>query len=112
MKDIGDVIVRGENGISLTQSHYIKNILNKYDSGNSKLASTPIDPSIKLVKNDDRSISQLEYASVVGRLMYAVHCIRPDISYVVGVLSRFTSNPGHMHWNAIQRAFTLMQVGL
>ncbi|KAK4402384.1 hypothetical protein Sango_0979100 [Sesamum angolense] len=35
-----------------------------------------------------------EYASLIGSLRYATDCTRPDITYDVGVLSRFTSKPG------------------
>ena len=35
--------------------------------------------------------------------MYAMHCTRPDISFAVGKLSRFTSNPSVDHWKAIGR---------
>ena len=38
------------------------------------------------------------YASVVGSLMYAMVCIRPDIAYVVGIASRFLANLGKEHW--------------
>lgn len=31
-------------------------------------------------------------ASVIGRLMYAMVCTRPDISQLVGLLSRFMEN--------------------
>ncbi|GKC67059.1 zinc finger, CCHC-type containing protein [Tanacetum coccineum] len=47
-------------------------------------------------------VSQLEYSRVIGCLMYAMICIRPDIAFVVGKLSRYTSNPGTQHWQAIQ----------
>ena len=30
--------------------------------------------------------------------MYAMLCTRPDICYVVGVVSRYQSNPGPKHW--------------
>ena len=46
-------------------------------------------------------VAQLEYASVIGSLMYAMHCTRPDIAFAVCKLSRFTSNPSVEHWNAI-----------
>lgn len=36
--------------------------------------------------------------------MYAMHCTRPDIDYVVGTLSKFTGSPGVQHWNALIRA--------
>ena len=35
--------------------------------------------------------------------MYAMSCTRPDIAFAVGMLSRFTSNPGKLHWDAVQR---------
>lgn len=45
------------------------------------------------------------YASVVGSLMYAMVCTRPDIAHVVGVLSRYMSMPKKEHWNAVKREF-------
>jgi len=46
-------------------------------------------------KNEDdlEDITNVLYASVVRSLMYAMVCTRPDIAQVVGVLSRFMSNP-------------------
>ncbi|XP_057955002.1 secreted RxLR effector protein 161-like [Malania oleifera] len=38
-------------------------------------------------------MKDVPYASVVGSLMYAQTCTRPDISFVVGMLSRYQSNP-------------------
>jgi hypothetical protein len=40
------------------------------------------------------------YASAVGSLMYAMVCTRPDVAHAVGVVCRFLSNPGKVHWNA------------
>lgn len=34
--------------------------------------------------------------------MYAMVCTRADIAHAVGVLSRFMSNPGKEHWNAVK----------
>ena len=34
------------------------------------------------------------YSSVVGSLMYAQVCTRPDGAFVVGVLGRYLSDPG------------------
>jgi ATP-binding cassette subfamily B (MDR/TAP) protein 1 len=34
--------------------------------------------------------------------MYAMVCTRSDISYAVGVVSRFVTNPGEAHWNAVK----------
>ena len=34
--------------------------------------------------------------------MYAMVCTRPDIAHVVGTVSRFLSNLGREHWNAVK----------
>ena len=47
--------------------------------------------------------NQKDYASIIGSLCYATNCTRPDITYAVGVLSRFTSKPSRDHWLAIER---------
>ena len=65
--------------------------------------STPFDSNIRLYPNAGRSVSQLEYASIIGCLMYAMTCTRPDIAFAVGKLSRYTSNPSQAHWQAVYR---------
>ncbi|KAI5414888.1 hypothetical protein KIW84_040374 [Lathyrus oleraceus] len=47
-------------------------------------------------------MQRVPYASVMGCLMYAMVCTRPDIAHVVGTVSRFLSNPGREHWNAVK----------
>ena len=41
------------------------------------------------------------YASAVGSLMYVMLCTRPDICYLVGIVSRYQFNPGREHWTAV-----------
>ena len=45
-------------------------------------------------------MKKIPYASVVGSLMYAQTCTRPDISFAVGMLGRYQSDPGFEHWKA------------
>ena len=70
-----------------------------------KEATTPYETSDTIISNTGRSVAQLEYASVVGSLMYAMHCTRPDIAFAVCKLSRYTSNPGIAPWKAVNRVF-------
>ncbi|XP_075076347.1 secreted RxLR effector protein 161-like [Nicotiana tabacum] len=42
------------------------------------------------------------YVSAVGSLMYVMLCTRPDICFVVGMVSRFQSNPGREHWTVVK----------
>lgn len=52
--------------------------------------SIPCDFNIKLNRNIERTVAQLEYASAISSMMYAMHCTKPDMVYVVCKLSRFT----------------------
>ena len=110
MKDMGlaDVILgiqikRSPDGFILTQSHYVDKILGKFSKNDSGIARTPMDTSQHLSKNKGESIDQVEYARVIGSLMYLMSCTRPDIAFTVSSLSRFTSNPGENHWKVIVR---------
>ena len=41
--------------------------------------------------------------------MYLMSCTRPDIAYAVNKLSRYTSNPGAMHWQRIMRVLKYLR---
>jgi hypothetical protein len=40
---------------------------------------------------------------MIGGMMYAAICTRPDIAYAVTALSQYSSNPGPEHWSACKR---------
>ncbi|GKC24928.1 zinc finger, CCHC-type containing protein, partial [Tanacetum coccineum] len=95
MKDIGeaDVILgirikHESNGIAISQSHYIEKVLKKFNYSDCTPVSTPLDTCEKLMPNRGLAVSQLEYSRVIGCLMYAMTCTRPDIAFAVGKLSR------------------------
>ncbi|GKE39706.1 zinc finger, CCHC-type containing protein, partial [Tanacetum coccineum] len=104
MKDMveADVIfgirIRHEsNGIAISHSYYIEKVLKKFNYFDCTPISTPIDTSEKLMPNNGQAVSQLENSRMIGCLMYAMTCTRPDIVFTVGKLSRYTSNPGTQH---------------
>lgn len=45
-------------------------------------------------------MKRVPYTSTIGSLMYVMVCIRPDITHVMRVVSRYMSNPGRQHWDA------------
>ena len=68
MKDLGlaDVILgikikRTSNGLTLSQSHYVDNILRKFDKDNSGIARTPVHVTLHFSKNKGDNVSQVEY---------------------------------------------------
>ncbi|GJZ29291.1 hypothetical protein Tco_0573938 [Tanacetum coccineum] len=100
MKDIreADVILGirikyESNGIAISLSLYIKKVLKKFNYFDCTPLSTLMDTSEKLMPTNGQVVSKLKYYRVISCLMYAMTCTRPDITFVVGKLSRNTSNP-------------------
>ncbi|PHT43136.1 hypothetical protein CQW23_17161 [Capsicum baccatum] len=67
---------------------------------NAKLISTPLAAHFKLStmlspKTDDERdyMSRVPYFIVVGSLMYAMVCSRPDLTFAVSTVSRYMTNP-------------------
>ncbi|XP_048490429.1 secreted RxLR effector protein 161-like [Beta vulgaris subsp. vulgaris] len=54
-------------------------------------------------------MSKVPYAGAVGSLMYAMVCTRPDLAHVVSVVSRFMTQPGKEHWQAVKRIFRYLK---
>ncbi|KAK6115577.1 hypothetical protein DH2020_007846 [Rehmannia glutinosa] len=46
-------------------------------------------------------MNDIPCALIVGSLMYAQTCKRPYISFVVGMLGQYQSNPGMDHWKTV-----------
>ncbi|KAK8950761.1 hypothetical protein KSP39_PZI003380 [Platanthera zijinensis] len=110
MKDLGPVDtllgmkLRVDKGrVTLSQAHYIEQLLSTWGYDNCRPAETPFDHNVKLSPNEETSIDQVKYSKIIGSLMYATSCTRPDIAFSVSMLSRFTSNPGKEHWEALDR---------
>nr|GEW35631.1 zinc finger, CCHC-type [Tanacetum cinerariifolium] len=75
-------------GIFVIKSHYIENF-NYFDC---TPVSTSMDTSEKLMPNNGQAVSQLEYSRVIGCLMYAMTCTRPDIAFAIApIFSRCDS---------------------
>jgi hypothetical protein len=45
----------------------------------------------------------MRYSQIIGSLQYLASATRPDISFAVSKLSRFVSNRGDDHWQALER---------
>ena len=80
---LGIKIKRTLDGLILTQSHYVDNILGKFDKDNSVMARTPLDVTLHFSKNKVESVSQVEYSRVIGSLMYLMSYKRLGIAYAV-----------------------------
>ena len=76
----------------------------------SKPVDTPVEKGLALnfdqcPKTDQEKeiMKDLPYVSAVGSLMYAMLCTRLDICFAVGLVSRYQSNLGSTHRQAVKR---------
>ncbi|BBH04062.1 Toll-Interleukin-Resistance domain family protein [Prunus dulcis] len=102
--------------LQLSQTEYINRVLQRFNMGDAKPVSTPLASHFHLSKDqspqteEERDLmAKVPYASAIGSLMYAMVCTRPDIGHAVGVVSRFMSNPGKAHWEAVKWILRYLQ---
>ena len=75
-----------KDGIYITQSKYIKEILKKFGMEDSRPVGTPMSTRHNLYKNDDsKEVDQTTYISMIGKLQYVVHT-GPDIALAVSMV--------------------------
>ncbi|POV95959.1 hypothetical protein PSTT_15929 [Puccinia striiformis] len=58
-------------------------------------------PDTQLVQSTSDPIETTAFRSVLGSLMYLACGTRPDISYAVNMLARYSSRPSLLHWEAL-----------
>ena len=93
----------------LSQESYIEKVLERFNMSKAKAVCSPLAGHFKLSskqcptsEKDMKEMGKVPYASAVGSLMYAMVCTRSDIAHAVGVVSRFLSNPGKEHREAVK----------
>jgi len=106
---LGMKISYGKNGsIRMDQEHYIKALIQKYKMDDSKISTTPLKSTIKLIEATEQEVLEfkktgLDYRAAIGCLNDLSKCTRPEITYTVGVLSQFLGNPAIEHWKALNK---------
>ena len=87
-------------------------MLKKCGMTNAYETDSPIDCNVDLettkskdhADDHDSTTNQKQYLAIVGSLIYTALGARPDISYVVTLLSRFNMDPRTRHLTAAKRA--------
>ena len=100
----------------LSQVTYINIVLVKFIIQNFKKKFIPFRLGKPLSGNqcpkthaEIERMREIFYASVVGSLMYAMLYTRPDIYLVVGMVSRYQSNPREEHWMAVRHILKYLE---
>jgi hypothetical protein len=68
-----------------------------------KEAETPGYPNKVLSKNTGETVKMKEYRSLVGKIMYLMTKLAPDLANPARELAQHLSNPGEEHWKSLER---------
>lgn len=95
---------RHRGTLKLFQKVYAEKILERFNHMHCHPVSTPAEVGKYFSKDDATAInSRMPYREAIGSLMYLMVCTRPDIAYIVGVLSRYLEKPSETHWQGVKR---------
>jgi hypothetical protein len=125
MKDLGETkfclglqIERNKDGILVHQAKYTENLLKKFNMNDCHPLSTPMvvrsldinkDPYRPREENEDVLGPEVPYLSAIGAILYLAQCTRPDISFSVNLLARYSSAPTRRHWNGVKHIFRYLK---
>ncbi|CAI5973683.1 unnamed protein product [Closterium sp. NIES-64] len=93
---------RARRTITLTQSHMVQQVLQRFGFTYSSPQATPLPTrhSLSALPSDESVESSGPYLELVGCLMYLMTCTRPDLAYPLSILARYVApgrhRPEHM----------------
>ncbi|XP_049345033.1 uncharacterized mitochondrial protein AtMg00810-like [Solanum verrucosum] len=100
---LGIEVHRDDDGLFLSQSKYIQEVLHDTKMQDCKGIHLPMSTSAPLLVDDGAPKTDgTEYRSVLGKLQY-LSLTRPDIIYAVNKLTQFNTFPSVAHWQAVKR---------
>jgi hypothetical protein len=110
IKDLGTLsyflgleVTSSSDGYYLSQAKYASDFLSKAGLTNSKTVSTLLELNVKLNPTDGEPLSDATlYRQLVGSLIYLT-VTRPDLVYIVHLVSQFMSAPRSTHYAAVLR---------
>lgn len=100
---VGMTIEYERDVISINQSIYAEEVLNRFGMENCKPAASPCDLSQRLTIGSDGSPVNVPYREAVGSLLFLVQGTRPDLAYAVSNVSRFNDKHDNTHWTGVKR---------
>ncbi|KAJ2935676.1 hypothetical protein H1R20_g1419, partial [Candolleomyces eurysporus] len=102
--------------ISLSQSSYISQILERFGMTEARNASTPLEPNVDLTPGSPHvspvlltSEEKSRYRELVGLLMYLNVMSRPDLAQALAVLARFLERPHTTHMEALRHVLRYLK---
>jgi hypothetical protein len=92
-----------KDGIFVSQSKYLKDMLKKFGLENAKSIKTPMETNGHLdLDEGGTNVDQKLLRSIIGSLLY-ITAARPDVMFSVCMCARFQTSPREVHLKAAKR---------
>eukprot|EP00253_Pinus_taeda_P028913 PITA_28913 len=106
---LGIEVTKHPKSIFLSQKKYIGDLLNRFGMTECNPFTTPMEQNLKLTSIEGKEFEDAtKYRQLVGSLNYLT-TTRLDISFFVGILSRFMQKPCEGHWSAAKRVLKYLK---
>jgi hypothetical protein len=100
---LGIEVLQKEDGIFISQRKYTHEVLERFNMGQCNSVKNPIVPGFKLTKDEGGvQVDSTLYKQIVGSLIYLT-ATRPDLIFVVSLISRYMEHPTESHLMAAKR---------
>ncbi|KAK6115348.1 hypothetical protein DH2020_007617 [Rehmannia glutinosa] len=92
-----------KDGTFISQTKYTRDLMKKFGMEEKASVNIPMNTSVKMDMDvEGKVVDQTRYRALIGSLIYLTTS-RPDITFDVGVCTRFQSAPKESHMTAAKR---------
>ncbi|CAA7024669.1 unnamed protein product [Microthlaspi erraticum] len=106
---LGVEVIQDADGIFIHQKKYAGELLEMFNLQNANEVKNPIVPGTRFSREGDGGkVDPTLYKKLIGSLMY-ITSTRPDLMYVVCLLSRYMANPSDQHMQAAKRVLRYLK---
>ena len=106
---LGIEVAYSRQGIVLSQHKYVLDLLKETEKILSQLEATRVNYYVKLdSKEKSAHVSKEAFQRLVRKLIY-LNYTRPDIAYVINLLSQFVNDPKEIHQQTIYQVLAYLK---
>jgi Reverse transcriptase (RNA-dependent DNA polymerase) len=116
VKDLGEAeyflgvkIEKETSTVKLTQTSYVKSVLDRFGMVKCKPAQTPMSDPVSLTFKQPRTeaefiqMKDVPFREAIGSVLYIAVRTRPYIAVAVSILSKNVQEPRPAHWEGVKR---------
>ncbi|WVZ97197.1 hypothetical protein U9M48_042750 [Paspalum notatum var. saurae] len=104
-----EMSLMGPKGTFTHQAKYTRDILKKFDMGDSKPMTTPMSTNTALDADEDgEAVDQKEFRGMIVLVLYLT-ATRPDIQFAVCLCAHYQASPRTSHRQAVKRIFMYLK---